>query len=456
MAILSQQEYQKLPNETIDQYNARIAPSYTPDSITSNSLTPTTPTNYTNPNASYYSPASSVDASVQNTATQPAPIESEISSLIKSINDLNSENTGKTAFTQEQEQTQGLQAAKDVQNSLSKRILALQANEKAIPLQLQEQATGRGITTGGLAPIQTGALRENAINATILGAQLDAAKFDVASAQDKVNAAVTAKFGPKEEEIKAKLANLELKLKDPNLTIAEKNRANAQALLLKEQEQKDAQKKEDYNNAQKNSIEAHANINNFKPTTNYPDVQTALKAIEDAAKKGDINTVLKITSETGLSKPQAAQSDFEQAFQRTYGRLPNLQELQNYEAGKKINNNPLSSTEIQQAQIDYPDAGIKFGDTQATANAKIQALNKSVNPNSVLPVENIQAPTSTTNFSGTTFNGLIATLPNGSKLNFPTQQALDQFKKDHSLTESSKFSYQAPDIGGLISKLFGK
>ena len=53
---------------------------------------------------------------------------------------------------------------------VSSQLIALQQEAKAIPLQTQEEALGRGITAGGLQPITTSRLRRNAIKALGLSA----------------------------------------------------------------------------------------------------------------------------------------------------------------------------------------------------------------------------------------------------------------------------------------------
>jgi len=68
-------------------------------------------------------------------------------------------------------------------DDLSAQLKTLQTEASAIPLQLQQDATGRGITKGGLAPIETGALRNNAIQTLSVSAQL-------AGEQGRLNTAI--------------------------------------------------------------------------------------------------------------------------------------------------------------------------------------------------------------------------------------------------------------------------
>lgn len=59
------------------------------------------------------------------------------------------------------------------------------AEAQAIPIQAQQDATGRGITAGGLAPITNAKLRENALRALPVQAAALAAQAKLASAQGK-------------------------------------------------------------------------------------------------------------------------------------------------------------------------------------------------------------------------------------------------------------------------------
>lgn len=67
--------------------------------------------------------------------------------------------------------------------NISAQLQALQTEAQAIPIQAQQQSEGRGITAGGLAPIQADQLRANALKALPLQAQAVAAQAEVAAAQ---------------------------------------------------------------------------------------------------------------------------------------------------------------------------------------------------------------------------------------------------------------------------------
>lgn len=68
-------------------------------------------------------------------------------------------------------------------NNISAQLTALNTEAQAIPIQLQQDSTGRGITASGLAPIQEDALRANALKALPLQAQAAVIQAEVATAQ---------------------------------------------------------------------------------------------------------------------------------------------------------------------------------------------------------------------------------------------------------------------------------
>jgi siroheme synthase (precorrin-2 oxidase/ferrochelatase) len=78
------------------------------------------------------------------------------------------------------------QSAKSELDMLNTQMKALEAETQAIPIRLQEEAIGRGITTGGLAPIQTSELRRIALRSLPLQAQILGAQAKLTAAQGDV------------------------------------------------------------------------------------------------------------------------------------------------------------------------------------------------------------------------------------------------------------------------------
>ncbi len=156
---------------------------------------------------------------------QPTAPEQEAQGFSEQLQSLNERLLGQSAFRAQQEEQAGLPALQATQQDLSSRLQAIQAEAKAIPLQLQQEAKGRGITTGGLQPLQTARLRTNAIQALGVSSLLEASRGNITLAQDLVDRAVAQEFDPIREEIAVKRANLNLILESPEFTLADKNRA---------------------------------------------------------------------------------------------------------------------------------------------------------------------------------------------------------------------------------------
>lgn len=159
---------------------------------------------------------------------QPTQPERQAQGLTEQLQGLERELVGESAFRAESEAEAEIPALLQTQTDLTSQLKALQAEAKAIPLQLQQEATGRGITVGGLRPLQTGRLRENAIQALGVSSLLEASRGNLSTALTLVDRAVAQQFDPIREEINATTRNLELLLQSPATTIADKNRAQAQ------------------------------------------------------------------------------------------------------------------------------------------------------------------------------------------------------------------------------------
>jgi len=179
--------------------------------------------NYRNPNAPVIPDVSKIDTTFE--LTEP---EKKVQGEISSLQELTKRLAGQSTFRSFQEENEDLAGKKKTLTDLSSRLTALKNEALAIPLQLQQDATGRGITAGGLRPIETAALRNNAIQALSVNSLFEAAKGNLTTALDLVDRAVAAKYGPIKEEIEIKRANLDLILNSPEYTLAEKKRAQAQ------------------------------------------------------------------------------------------------------------------------------------------------------------------------------------------------------------------------------------
>lgn len=227
------------------------------------------PPTYVNPNkafqeqgASVYAPTTTpISADVLNTPKLPAlpqaPTPSPVAfPTLPSVQDIMAQTSGDTALSKAftdttvqtadtsaaiagetgyratQETTYDLSGKKKTVNDLTNRFNGLKAQADQIPLQIQQDFTGRGATAGGVAPIQTGELRNNAIQQIGISAMLNAANGDLATAQDQVDYAVKAKFEPLKAQLAAQTA--QLAALTPLLAREDKKRAEAQSALLDE------------------------------------------------------------------------------------------------------------------------------------------------------------------------------------------------------------------------------
>jgi hypothetical protein len=215
------------PNQVINPLTGQTAAQAVGTApITVESLAPATsfPITYPKENPIYPVDKLSSDFTPM-TLTQP---ETEASDMIKRLRALTEENIGQSAYRATQETAQGIPELQKTQTDLSGRLKALQNEALAIPMQLQQEAQGRGITAGGLQPIQTAALRNNAIQSLSISSLLEASRGNLTLANDLVDRAVAQKFDPIKEQITALQTNLNYILNSPEYSLADKNRAQQQ------------------------------------------------------------------------------------------------------------------------------------------------------------------------------------------------------------------------------------
>ena len=168
---------------------------------------------------------------------EPTAQEQQYGQSSDIIKQLTSSLSGEETRRQELEQQGGVSQQRQMVQDLSSQLKAIQAEQQAIPLQVQQdiQAGGANVTKGGVAPIQTAQLRNNAIRALSVGAQLEASRGNLSLALDLVDRAVKAEFDPIRSKLNAELQNIDLLLKDPTLTLAQQKRAE-QLKAVKEAE----------------------------------------------------------------------------------------------------------------------------------------------------------------------------------------------------------------------------
>lgn len=237
--------------ETLDQYYKRIGITQTniPGNLSGAPLQSSTitPASIAPPKSniasSIVSPAPTPIPVVPQPAPQPtfkpqelSPIEKSSQDLINRLTTLYESRVGESAYRTEQESLQGVP-------ELDKTLRDLRTQQQQIlneqtQIQLQAPGPGQGaLPTGVIQRQQTEKLRQNAVNALSVSSLVAAAEGNVASARALVDKAVSAKYDPIDEEINAKIKNLQLITQSPEYTLAEKKRADRQeAIQLAEKE----------------------------------------------------------------------------------------------------------------------------------------------------------------------------------------------------------------------------
>ena len=210
--------------------------------ITSDILSSTAqPVNFQTPTPSPVFPVGTLDATPPATLT---PEEQRAQGLSRRIEDLSRSLVGESAYRAEQEKAQDIAGLSQTQRDIATQLKQIQAEAQAIPLQLQQDSTARGRTAGGVAPLQTAALRNNAIRALTVGSLLEASRGNLTTALDLVDRAVAQRFDPIKSEIEVTKSNLQRIIDSPQYSLEQKNRAQAQLDLQKQRENTEKTKEE--------------------------------------------------------------------------------------------------------------------------------------------------------------------------------------------------------------------
>lgn len=195
-----------------------------------------------------------------------ADVRNQQSSITSLLGDLSGENTYRGQVSADQNLIGKESAITSYQNQLQN----LQKEAQGIDLQLaqtlqSDQAKG-GVSTFQLSANQQGTQRianqaklTNAIQQYSLGAQLQAAQGDYATALKYVDQAVALKYQGKKDQLTAAQANLENLLKSPDLTAAEQKRAQAMQLQITAQQKEVAKQEENAKTIQGLALQAQQN-----------------------------------------------------------------------------------------------------------------------------------------------------------------------------------------------------
>ena len=158
-------------------------------------------------------------------------------------------------------------------------------NNEVTQIRLQYPELAKGVTQEFATSEQGRLLRNNAIAALSVASLLEGARGNLATANKYIEDAVEAKFGDKNREIDVKIANLNLLLKDPAISLAEKQRAEAQI-------------------TRQNEVKAAVNLQEDIVSKNYKLALDAIKQASGAGTSIDALTLQNIqkakTAEEGL------------------------------------------------------------------------------------------------------------------------------------------------------------
>lgn len=232
-----------------------------PSSINSDSIKPQTPIPYNSPVPTPAFNVSSIDTTTPTPAITATPKEMEADALSKKIQSLNDSFANKSVDQTAADTAAGIPDLQTTYDDLSTQLKGLQKEALAIPLQLQNDAIGRGVTTQALAGETAASQRENAVKALNVSVLLDSAQGKLTNAQAKADKAVAQKYDPIQAQITAAKSNLDLILNSAEYSVQDKNRAQAQL---------------DIQNAKQRELD--------KQKTNYSTIQAmAAAAVKNAA-----------------------------------------------------------------------------------------------------------------------------------------------------------------------------
>ena len=241
-------------------------------------------------------------------------------------------------------QQKTLKTAQDKLAAVNARLAGINAEAQAIPIKIQQETEGRGRTAGGVAPLQTAQLRENALKALPLQAEAIAAQAEVQAAQGNVELSQNTLRLAQDKlntvfELRSKDAenqyNYQKDLRDKVYEFATQAEKNKLDSLQKEDDRKFELMKDSINNAQ------------------------------SLAKTAMENGQASIASQITVLDPKS--STYKTDLASLQGQIKPKE--------KKLDTSVVSILDVTRYNELYPDAGVTAGDTEAQANAKVAKSN---------------------------------------------------------------------------------
>lgn len=327
------------------------------DPISSSSLASTSTPNFQSPQQTPIYNVAGLNQPL--TATEP---EKKATDLTTQLQELNNQLIGQSDEQAKQEQALGIPDLTRTQNDLSARLKALQNEALAIPLQLQQENIGRGVTEGGLRPIQTAALRNNAIQALSVNSLLEASRGNLSLAQDMADRAVAQKFDPIKERIAVARANLDLIINSPEYSLADKNRAQAQK-AIQDERARQIQKQEAIEAEKGKALLEYAGIADGVTLREMQNAPDAVGVLQIALQRG------LVTPEQAKAKLDARKTEAEIARINADTELTNTQKakilaetsVNTVNAKKMLQNNEAYTLAKALRKSDAPGKGAALG-----------------------------------------------------------------------------------------------
>lgn len=281
--------------------------------------------------------------------------ENQAQGVNEQLQALNNQLLGESALTTQLEEDAGISELIQQQTDLSSRLTGLKNEALAIPLQLQQDVTGRGVTSGGLQPLQASALRKNAIQALSVSSLLEATRGNLSTAYDLVDRAVAQKYDPIKEAITVKQKNLQLILDSPEFDRQDKERALQMQAKLDAEAKAVAKQEAETKSISDTALlvlkyggpqEVAERIMNTA-TSERKAYLMAGKHLQDPQARADLETS-RLTNE--LRKSQINQTQYETSLLKKYGGLTPSQYADTLKADQKAIDDAETQSEKDRLQ----------------------------------------------------------------------------------------------------------
>lgn len=279
---------------------------------------PTTPT---------YSTAGILNTiNTQNAAEQAAQGSTDVAT--QRLQELYAKEGTKSAEQTSLEASQGLPDLTSSRNEIRKQIMAL--NDSAF--NAKNVSENRLAPTFAITGEQAAIDRQTAVRTYGLSAADSALTGDIALANDYVTKALAAEFDPITQQIDY-YTNVALPAARAQMTDAQKAKADSIQVMLAEQAAQTAQAKTDKAAVYTTMTSAAQYAQYFKPTADYPTLNSALNAMQAAP---DGASAAAIAAATGLTAPKTETASIQEyEYAKSQGYTGSYSQYQTEDANRK-------------------------------------------------------------------------------------------------------------------------